>query len=84
MRTMKELNAYLSEISGGRLEIFHGRGYFWFRQSEKEFSSGAGKESPESIYVCYIKNQSKEAWKLDLERAVKEYDDQEFPGRYEA
>ena len=71
MRTMKELNEYLSEISGGRLEIHHGRGYFYFIESETEVQ---GKEPPQSIYIACINHQSREAWKLDLEIAVKEYD----------
>ena len=72
---MKQLNRYLSKVSGNRLEIIHGYGYFYYAQTEKEFSENRCKQPPPSEYgVCYISQGNTEIWKHMLDAAVKEYD----------
>jgi hypothetical protein len=73
VKTMRELNRYLSKASNNCLEIVKGDGYFWYRQTDKEFEKNPSKVEPAIELVYRINHWTPELWKEALDDAAKEY-----------
>lgn len=67
--TLKNLNQYL-QSSVPQLELVRGRGYFYFADSEE---SDCCVTLPNSIYVCYLRQQDWKAWTDDIDKAIGQF-----------
>ena len=71
--TLKKINEYLqSKVPA--LELVKGRGYFYFADADpQKWGYTHHWALPPSIYIYALRQQSLEAWKRDMDKAVSWY-----------